>query len=147
MPAVPTLAAKSSIACGNSTNKPKFNPMVPILHHESRVKRWIKRTRVWPVCLTLVEDEVHFGPSTSQNTYVLAHAFRGMWQAGDEIIVTNQDHEANSGAWRRLSEFGMVVKEWRINRETGRLELAELERLLSDRTRLRRLPALLERDR
>jgi selenocysteine lyase/cysteine desulfurase len=63
-----------------------------------------------------------------------------MWQAGDEIIVTNQDHEANSGVWRRLDEFGLIVTEWQVDRETGRLDLAELERLLSDRTRLVAFP-------
>src|SRR5579862_3141166 len=51
-------------------------------------------------------SEVHFGPSTSQNTYVLAQALRPQLQPGDEIIVTNQDHEANSGAWRRLVGHG-----------------------------------------
>ena len=43
-------------------------------------------------------EEVHFGPSTSQNTATLAQAFRRVLQPGDEIIVTNQDHEANIGA-------------------------------------------------
>lgn len=52
-------------------------------------------------------SEIYFGPSTSQNTYVLANAVMGWLQPGDEIIVTNQDHEANSGAWRRLAERGL----------------------------------------
>ncbi|XAW87781.1 aminotransferase class V-fold PLP-dependent enzyme [Vibrio sp. CDRSL-10 TSBA] len=54
--------------------------------------------------LNSAADEIYFGPSTSQNTYVLANAVMGWLQSGDEIIVTNQDHEANSGAWRRLAE-------------------------------------------
>src|SRR3546814_2445123 len=54
--------------------------------------------------LNVATDEVHFGPSTSQNSYVLAQAFRQMLRPGDEIVVTNQDHEANSGAWRRHAE-------------------------------------------
>ena len=49
-------------------------------------------------------EEVMFGPSTSINTYVLSHALRAELQSGDEIIVTNQDHEANVGAWRRLAD-------------------------------------------
>src|SRR3546814_4598878 len=52
--------------------------------------------------LNVATDEVHFGPSTSQNSYVLAQAFREMLEPGDEIVVTNQDHEANSGAWRQI---------------------------------------------
>jgi selenocysteine lyase/cysteine desulfurase len=42
-------------------------------------------------------DEVSFGPSTTQNTYVLAQAFRQWLKPGDAIVVTDQDHEANSG--------------------------------------------------
>ncbi|MEK9962012.1 MAG: aminotransferase class V-fold PLP-dependent enzyme, partial [Rhodobiaceae bacterium] len=39
-------------------------------------------------------DELSFGPSTSQNTYVLAQAFAETLAAGDVVIVTDQDHEA-----------------------------------------------------
>ena len=82
------------------------------------------------------EDEIHFGPSTSQNTYVLAKAMRPMWNDGDEIIVTNQDHEANGGAWRRLADTGIVVKEWRVDPTTGLLDPADLDELVTERTRL-----------
>jgi len=84
--------------------------------------------------------EVHFGPSTSQNTYVLAQAFRTLLKPGDEIIVTNQDHEANSGAWRRLAAHGVTVREWRVDPETGTLAESDLERLLTERTRLLTFP-------
>ena len=42
---------------------------------------------------------------------------------GDEVIVTDQDHEANISPWRRLSEMGAVVKEWTINPNTDELEI------------------------
>jgi len=90
--------------------------------------------------LNVADDEVQFGPSTSQNTYVLAAAFRSNWQTGDEIIVTNQDHEANSGAWRRLSETGIIVREWSINKTIGQLDLADLDNLLNNKTRLVAFP-------
>jgi len=85
-------------------------------------------------------QEIHFGPSTSQNTYVLAQAFRALLEPGDEIIVTNQDHEANTGQWRRLAAHGMVVKEWQVDPQTGVLDPARLELLLSERTRLVTFP-------
>ncbi len=81
-------------------------------------------------------DEIHFGPSTSQNTYVLAHAMRPMWVEGDEIVVTEQDHEANSGVWRRLAETGIVVREWTVDRVTGLLDPDDLDGLVNERTRL-----------
>ena len=52
-------------------------------------------------------DQLNFGPSTTQNTYVLSKAFSKLLNENDAIIVTNQDHEANSGPWRRLSEDGL----------------------------------------
>lgn len=85
-------------------------------------------------------DAIHFGPSTSQNLYVLAQALRKQLRPGDEIVVTNQDHEANSGVWRRLAADGAVLREWRVNPDSGVLELAELDRLLSPRTRLLAFP-------
>jgi len=90
--------------------------------------------------LNVGEDEVNFGPSTSQNTYVLANALRPMWADGDEIVVSNQDHEANAGVWRRLADTGLVVREWTVNPETGRLDPDDLDQLLSDRTRLVAFP-------
>ena len=81
-------------------------------------------------------DEIHFGPSTSQNTYVLAQALRRHLKAGDEVIVTNQDHEANVGAYSRLAEDGITVREWKINPETAELERQGLEALLGPRTKL-----------
>ena len=90
--------------------------------------------------LNVGADEVHIGPSTSQNTYVLAHAFRPLWSEGDEIIVTNQDHEANSGVWRRLAETGITVREWSIDAESGMLDVNQLAALLSDRTKLVAFP-------
>lgn len=81
-------------------------------------------------------DELHFGPSTSQNTYVLAQAFRRLLQPGDEVVVTQQDHEANGGVWRRLAHDGIVVREWAADAATGALDTAGLEALLTGRTRL-----------
>ena len=78
-------------------------------------------------------DAVSFGPSTSTNTYVLAQAVR-QWlaKAGGAVVVTNQDHEANSGVWRRLADAGIEVREWRIDPETGHLDLDDLAGLLDD---------------
>jgi selenocysteine lyase/cysteine desulfurase len=67
---------------------------------------------------------------------VLAQAFARRLQPGDEIIVTNQDHEANNGVWRRLARQGIVVKEWSMDPATGQLHVAALQPLLSTRTRV-----------
>lgn len=86
--------------------------------------------------LNVGPDEVHFGPSTSQNTFVLAQALRRWLRPGDEVVVTNQDHEANSGAYSRLAEDGITVRVWEVNPDTAELERRGLEALLGPRTKL-----------
>lgn len=85
--------------------------------------------------LNVAISEVNFGPSTSQNTYNLAQALADGYQSGDEIIVTNQDHEANIGVWRKLEARGRVIKEWSISPENGELAIADLAALLNENTK------------
>ena len=86
--------------------------------------------------LNVSANEVHFSASTSQNSYVVAQALRDYLLPGDEIIVTNQDHEANIGVWRRLEAQGVVIREWQVNPQTAELEDAGLDTLLNEKTRV-----------
>ena len=90
------------------------------------------RTRLAEM-MGVAREEVSFGPSTSANTYVLAQAVR-QWLRGKDaaIVVTDQDHEANSGVWRRLADEGITVREWKLDPATGSLHLADLQALLAD---------------
>ena len=81
-------------------------------------------------------DQLNFGPSTTQNTYVLSKAFSKVLAKGDAIVVTNQDHEANSGPWRRLKEDGIEVREWSVDPETGHLNIADLKNLMDKKVKL-----------
>ena len=92
-----------------------------------------ERMAAW---LNVGKDEIHFGPSTSQNTFVLAQALRRYLRPGDEIIVSNQDHEANVGAYSRLAEDGFTVREWKVDPKTADLDRKDLEALLGPRTKL-----------
>jgi len=81
-------------------------------------------------------DEVAFGPSTTQNVYVMAQAFGEWLNPKEAVIVSNQDHEANSGPWRRLAERGIDIREWRIDPHSGLLSLKDLADLLDESVRL-----------
>ncbi len=95
----------------------------------------------WAEALGVDARDVVFGPSTSANTYVLANAFAAVLEPGHEVIVTNQDHEANTGAIRRAAErVGCTIKEWRIDPVTGLLDIDDFEALLSERTGLVTVP-------
>ncbi len=80
-------------------------------------------------------ENLTLGPSTTANLYVLAQALRPSLEPGDEIVVTNQDHESNIGFWRRLEEFGVVIREWRVD-AAGELRVSKLEELVNPKTRV-----------
>lgn len=81
------------------------------------------------------DDEVVMGGSTTGLMFLLTQAILPGIRAGDEIIVTDTDHEANIGGWSRLQQAGAVLKVWEVNRETLALELDDLDTLLGPNTR------------
>ena len=95
-----------------------------------------KATNFFAEMINADNDEIIIGGSTTMNMYVLSNAMKSLLKPGDEVIVTNQDHEANVGAWRRLADHGMVVKEWQINNDTAELEIDDLKTLLSEKTKI-----------
>ena len=81
-------------------------------------------------------DEIVMGQSSRAHLYVLTRALRPLFEPGDEIIVTNLDHEGNIGWWRRYADAGVVIVEWGVNPQTATLEIEDLQTLLNERTRL-----------
>ncbi len=80
------------------------------------------------------DDEVVMGGATTSLMFLFTQALLPGVKPGDEIVVTNTDHEANIGCWMRLRQAGAVVKVWEVNPQTLSLDLADLDRLLSPRT-------------
>ncbi len=78
---------------------------------------------------------ISFGASMTTLTFSLAHALVRTWEPGDEVVITQLDHEANRGPWRMLRERGIVVREVALE-PGGRLDLDHLEDQLGERTRL-----------
>lgn len=81
------------------------------------------------------DDEVVMGGATTLLMFQVTQAIRAGIRPGDEIVVTDTDHEANIGAWRRLAEAGAVIRFWSMRPETMRLEIDDLRPLLNERTR------------
>ena len=95
-----------------------------------------KATELFAQMINAKNKEIIIGGSTSINLYVLSNALKYSLKPGDEVIVTNQDHEANISPWRRLAEVGAVIKEWKINTNTAELEIEDLENILTDKTKI-----------
>jgi len=83
---------------------------------------------------------VVLGSSSTSLLHVLAHAFAPTIEAGDEVIVCEQGHEANIGCWTGLESRGAVIRWWRVDPATGSLSLDDLQTLLSERTRIVAFP-------
>lgn len=80
--------------------------------------------------------EVVLGGSSTQLVANLASAMGEFLKPGDEIIVTDTDHEANVGAWTRLESRGIKALIWPVNTQTLELDLDTLDTLITARTRL-----------
>lgn len=80
--------------------------------------------------------EIIMGSSTSMLVRILAMNMANYLPQGSEIIVTNCDHEANIGAWRELGDHGFTIKTWEVNQDTWTLELDDLKKLISDKTKM-----------
>jgi len=78
---------------------------------------------------------ISFGQNMTTLNFALARAMARTWQPGDEVLITQLDHEANRGPWLALREQGIRVREVNLLPE-GRLDYDDLEKKLNDRTRL-----------
>ncbi len=81
-------------------------------------------------------EEIVMGATTTQLFDQLSRALVQTWQPGDEVIVTNFDHEANIGPWRKLAAQGIVTREWKMPQGASLPDLDDLAALITDKTRL-----------
>jgi len=81
-------------------------------------------------------DEVFFGPNMTTITFALARGIGRDLQPGDEIVVTTLDHDANVAPWRALEERGVVVRQVGIHEEDCTLDMEDLRRKITPRTKL-----------
>ncbi|WP_425669675.1 cysteine desulfurase-like protein [Vibrio owensii] len=78
-----------------------------------------------------------FGANMTSLTFQLSRAISRDWKEGDEIIVSALDHYSNVSSWQQAAEDkGAVVHQVRINEEDCTLDLAHLQSLLNEKTRL-----------
>jgi len=81
-------------------------------------------------------SEVVFGQNMTTITFALARAIGREMKAGDEIVVTTLDHDANVAPWRALEEKGVVIRQVDIREEDCTLDLEDLKRKVSAKTKL-----------
>jgi cysteine desulfurase family protein (TIGR01976 family) len=84
-----------------------------------------------------VAGGIVFGRSMTQLTYDVSRALAKRWGPGDEVVVTRLDHDANIRPWvHAAAASGATLRRVDFNRTSGVLSLADVEKVLSPRTRL-----------
>lgn len=81
------------------------------------------------------EKTISFGQNMTTLNFSLARAVGRILRSGDEILITQLDHEGNRGPWLMLREFGIKVREVILNKD-GTLNYDDLEKKLNENTRL-----------
>jgi cysteine desulfurase family protein (TIGR01976 family) len=78
---------------------------------------------------------ISFGQNMTTLNYALSAAIGHTMKPGDEVLITQLDHEANRGPWLRLQERGINVREVRLL-PTGQLDLADMAAKITARTKV-----------
>lgn len=81
-------------------------------------------------------EEISFGQNMTTITFALARAIGRELKAGDEIVVTTLDHDANVAPWRALEEKGIVIRQVDIHTEDCTLDMEDLKRKITSKTKL-----------
>ena len=82
-------------------------------------------------------DEIIFGQNMTSLTFHVSRSIGRHFNAGDEIILSRMDHDANVEPWKLMArDFDLTVRWLPFDTDTYEFDLAKLDELLSDRTRL-----------
>jgi len=80
-------------------------------------------------------ERISFGQNMTTLTFSLSRALGRTIRPGDEVLITQLDHEANRGPWQLLQERGAVIHEVPLL-PTGELDYEQMRKLIGEKTRL-----------
>ena len=105
--------------------------------HSREVDAMIARARAGVAAFVNARsaDEIAFGLNATSFIRAISLAVGQTLGSRPEIVVSEADHEANVATWLALDRLGARIVWWRV-RDDGRLQTADLEPLLTERTRL-----------
>ncbi|HTP23577.1 MAG TPA: cysteine desulfurase-like protein [Solirubrobacteraceae bacterium] len=87
--------------------------------------------------LGAAEEEIVFGANTTTINFLLAHAVARTLEPGDEVIVTELDHDANVSPWLLVAgDRGLTVRTARLDPREGTLDVDAVAELITARTRV-----------
>ena len=81
-------------------------------------------------------NEVSFGENSTAINFRLSQALARDLHAGDEIVITDIDHDANRSPWSILTERGLIIKSVQVVTSTCTLDMEDYRSKLSSKTRI-----------
>jgi cysteine desulfurase family protein (TIGR01976 family) len=139
---------------GTQTPREVVEAMVDYLYHHNANTHWrypssVETDAMIDAARAALADllgatprEIAFGANMTTLTFHLARALGRRWGPGDEVVITELDHDANVAPWEALArERGVTLRVVPFVAETGQLDWGTLEAALSSRTRLLALGA------
>jgi len=81
-------------------------------------------------------EEIAFGANMTTLNFTLAQALMREMTAGDRVIITEIDHEANRAPWLELQERGIVVDDVAIDTATCTIDMNDFRKKLSCKTKV-----------
>lgn len=81
-------------------------------------------------------DEIVFGPNMTTLTFEISLSIGRDLSPGDEIVLTQLDHDANISPWRALEEKGVVIRMVDVHESDCTLDMDDMARKITNRTKV-----------
>jgi cysteine desulfurase family protein (TIGR01976 family) len=130
---VPKPVLDAMIDCYHNRNVNTHGNFVPSAELDERVLE--ARCAVADLLGAAGHEHISIGQNMTTLAFSLSRAISRTIRPGDEVLITQLDHEANRGPWQLLQEQGAVIREVPLL-PTGELDYAAMKDLITDRTRL-----------
>lgn len=86
--------------------------------------------------LSCAADEIVFGPNMTTLTYAMSRAIGRELKPGDEIVLSQLDHDANIAPWRALEERGVIIRMVDIHVNDCTLDMDDIARKITSKTKI-----------
>jgi len=130
---VPKPVIDAMVDCYHNRNVNTHGNFVPSAELDERILE--ARCAVADLLGAAGPEQISIGQNMTTLAFSLSRAIGRSIRPGDEVLVTQLDHEANRGPWQRLQDQGAVVREVPLL-PTGELDYTAMKSLITEKTRL-----------